>query len=217
MRALVTVQIVGDSLRFVGDCLMYSKRTVWSVASILLFISVLIVMSFHGSRSRVFAQGVTNRSIDSPEQALDIWQGKKVTGRILLLFDKYPHLRGRIGYEGEPQLIPSNVIEMAVFRNIIRKIYLIVPDDEWEEFRQRDTIRPIRAVPGLQRGMYLFSLNGVIIIATTLSSLPNISEKPLVYINNRVFDYAVTLELLSRKKITSDITISLQGRNDEEK
>lgn len=177
----------------------------------LLFTIVIIVVSNHGHNSRIFAPGRTAYAVETPEEAYSIWKENNVKGRILLLFDNYPHLRGFRSYDGIPQLTQANLVEFSVFQNIIRKIYYIVPDDEWEDFRQLEIMHPLRAVPGLERGLFLYNLSGIPIIATTPTALPQLSETTLVYINNSVFNNAQAHELLSVKNITSDIIISYQG------
>jgi hypothetical protein len=187
---------------------MYTNRISCSLIALTIFIATLVIVSYHGKINRAVASGKTTATIDSPEKAYAIWKENKVHGRILLLFDNYPHMRGRIDYKGAPQLDRHNLVEFGIFNNIIRRVYLVVPDAAWEEFRHRETIHPIRVASSLERGLYLYNLNGMPFIAVPLSSLPHISEQPLVYINNSVFDYAQTMQFLSQKKIVSDSIIS---------
>ena len=190
---------------------MYRYRIVCSLASFVIFLVVILVVRHHGDTNRVIASGLTKLVIDSPEKAYQIWKEKKVKGRILVLFDSYPHAKGLISYNGEPQLYPSNFVEYSVFKNIIRRIYFVVPDGAWEEFRKQKEIRPIRDVPNMERGLYLFNLNGIPMIAVPMSAIPRISEDVLVYINNSVFNYTQAVELISQRKIASDIIISYQS------
>jgi hypothetical protein len=190
---------------------MFKNKTAYSLASVISFIIVIIVVGFHGNNSRTFASGTATFTVDAPEKAFGIWEGKKVRGRILLLFDSYPYMLGLDSYQGIPQLTQWNLIEFSVFQNIIRKIYLIVPDNDWEKFHKNKVIMPIRQVGNSERELLLFSSSGILFIATTPSSLPHISEETLVLINRQIFDYEQTLELLSRKKIAGDIIISYEG------
>lgn len=173
--------------------------------------TVLLVCALHGRSGRVFAREKADFIINSPDQAFLSWQESKVKGRILLLFDNYPHLRGLFSYEGAPQLSGTNLVEFSIFNNIIRKIYLIVPDNRWDEFQQQKTIRPLRKVPGIEKAFYLGSLSGILMIAVTPSSLPHLEERPLVYINSVVFDDAEVRTLLSGKNISTDIIVTLRG------
>ena len=182
------------------------------MTAIVLFLGIVLLLTNHGTGNRIFASGKTTLQVKAPEEAYLFWKEQGVKGRVLLLFDNYPHARGLVNYDGEPQLSPSNFVEFSVFKNLVRKIYFIVPDADWDEFRQRETIRPIRTVHHLEKGLYIYNLNGIPLIAVTPSSLPHLSEKTLVFNNNHMFNFAQTLELLSRKKIDSDIIISYQGR-----
>jgi hypothetical protein len=193
--------------------ILLSVRTGYSLTAILLFIMVIIVVTYHANDARLFAADKALFTIENPELAYEIWSKMKVQGRVLLLFDNYPHMRGFADYDGIPRLDRSNLIEFCLFQNIIRKIYFIVPDQDWEKFRQQQLMHPLRKVAGVERGFYLYSLSGILIIATTPSSLPHIAEETLVYINDRIFDYDTTLDLLSRKWIVSDIIIRYHHNN----
>jgi len=187
---------------------MYEHKTALSLTAIIIFVTVTTAVCLHGRQNRMVAAGSTMRSVTSPEQAYVIWKEKKVRGRVLLLFDNYPHMRGLNDYKVAPQLTPSNLVEFSVFRNILRKIYFIVPDATWNEFQRQEIMQPLRVVPGLERGLYLYNLNGLPLVAVPMSSLPHLTEKPLIYINNNVFNYSEVKALLSEKKIVSDIIIS---------
>lgn len=191
---------------------MYTNTTALSLLVLSLFITTIIVVNSHGHHNRVIAPDLTTHLIESSEQAYQIWENKKVKGRILLLFDNYPHSKGRINYNGTPRLTQSNFVEFAVFNNILRRIYFIVPDSQWGGFLKQEAMtNPFREATSLERGLYLFNLNGIPLIALPLSSLPHLPEKPLVYINSSVFNQRQILEILGQKKISSDCIISLQG------
>jgi len=190
---------------------MHKNQVPYSLAAIILFIAVILAVSSHGRHNRIFAPEPTTHTIESAKQAYQIWQGQKIKGRILLLFDNYPHFVGRINYSGKPELTGSNFVELAIFSNMVRKVFLIIPDSKWVEFRKQDAkTNPIREYTDAEVGVYLFNLNGTPLIALPLSQLPELAEKPLVYINSAVFDYSPTLSLLSQKKTNSDCIISLQ-------
>lgn len=191
---------------------MYKNNTAYSLVIILLFIMAVLLVSYHGHKSRVFASDNATEIVDLPEKAFLIWQDKKVKGRILLLFDNYPHMMGLYTYYGAPyQLSSSNFIELGVFQNMIREIYFIVPDAVWEEFRTMEIMHPLRPVPGMERGLFLYNMSGVLIIATTPTSLPRIPETVLVYINGSVVNDADARALLLQKKIASDIIVTYPG------
>jgi len=190
---------------------MYTHKTISSFAVYILFISILVAVSHNGSRSRVYNNNTTLLTIDSPEKAYSLWSERKLHGRILILFDNYPHAKGLRFYDGPPQLTSANLIEFSIFKNIIRKIYYVVPNDQWNEFRQQKEMNPIREVIGLDQGVYLNNLNGMPLIAVTPSSLPAIHETVLVFANIDVFDPSFTANLLENKKIKSDVSITYLG------
>ena len=191
---------------------MYTKTTTLSLIVLSLFITTIIAVNTHGLNNRVFAPDSNLLVIDSSDQAYRIWENKKVKGRILLLFDNYPHSKGRINYNGEPRLTESNFVEFAVFNNVLRRVYYIVPDSQWTAFRKQEAMtNPFREALSLEQGLYLFNLNGIPLIALPLSSLPHLPEKPLVYINSAVFNQRQIIEILGQKNISSDCIISLQG------
>jgi len=189
----------------------YTNKTAYTLAATVLLLVVLLALSVHGRRNRIVAPGQADHAIGSPEEAYALWKGSGVRGRTLVLFDRYPHIRGRAGYDGTPRLSSSNLVEFCVFENIVRKVYLVVPDDAWPEFLRDGRMRPLRAVRGLERGLFLFNLIGIALIATTPSSLPHLEEAPLVYINAQVYDEREARDLLARKRITSDSVVTVQG------
>ena len=189
---------------------MYHHKIACTVAVTLIFITTLVIVSSHGRNNRGIAPGNSLVTIDSPDKAYAIWNEKKAKGRTLLLFDSFPHAGGLISYNGPPYLTSTNLIEFSIFKNIIRKIYFIVPDADWEKFQYQKAIIPIREVTGSDRGLYLYNLNGIPFIVTTPTALPHIAEEVLVYVNDRVFTPQLVRDTLSQKNITSDITITYQ-------
>lgn len=187
---------------------MYRHRTFWTLSILILFMVVMFAADNHGKSNRKYAPERAIHKINTPEETYAIWQEQKVRGRTLILFDSYPHNMGYYSYNGEPRLLRSNLIEYSIFQNIIRRIYFIVPEMEWSEFRSKKFIRPIREATDVAKGLYLYSQSGIPIIAVPPSSLPFLEEKVLVLINSRIFDASQTLNLLSEKKISSDIIVS---------
>lgn len=192
---------------------MYANRAPYVIAIVIVFTLVLIAAIRKGADNRIMLPASKTVAVQNPEQAFTLWQQSGVKGRTLILFDEYPHMNGLRNYPGTPQLTRYNLIEYSIFKNIIRKIYLIVPEDSWNELLQQKDKRPLRSAPGLAQGMYLFTMSGVPLIATTPSSLGQLSENVLVYINKELFDSEKVIEQLRQKKIHSDIIISCQGIN----
>lgn len=192
---------------------MYKNRTTCSLTIIAVFIAVLFCVSIRGKSTRLYSPSTIRQSVDSPEKAYHLWNDNNVKGRILILFDNYPHAIGLLSYKSSPTLTATNFIEYSVFDNIIRKIYFIVPDKDWNDFTQQRHLRPLKEYSDIPRGLALYTKSGIPIIATTPTSLPHISEAVLVYVNTKVFDDEQTSELLSQKKISPDIYIACRGSN----
>jgi len=190
---------------------MLKHKTAYTLAICILFICSMLFVSRHGENSRIFASGKNVHTIGVPEKAYYIWKESNVSGRTLILFDSYPHNMGLISYNGIPQLTKTNLIEYSIIKNIIRKIYLIVPEMEWNDFRRQKFIRPIREASDLAKGLYLYNQSGIPLIAVTPSTLPRIPEESLVYINKRLFKSDEALGLLEQNKISSDIVVIFEG------
>jgi hypothetical protein len=186
---------------------MYKYKIANSIALCILFICIVFVVSRHGENNRKFASSKTVHTINAPEKAYYIWRENNVKGRTLILFDSYPHNMGLISYTGPPQLTKTNFVEFSIFQNIIRRIYFIVPETEWNDFRRQQYIRPIREASDLVKGLYLYNQSGIPIIAVTPSSLPHIPEQTLVYINSKRFKSDEAMGLLEQNKISSDIIV----------
>lgn len=186
---------------------MYRYKITNSLILCALLICIVYAVSRHGENNRQFSSGKSAHSINAPEKAYYIWKENNVKGRILVLFDSYPHNMGLNSYTGPPQLTKTNLVEFSIFQNIIRKIYLIVPETDWNDFRRQKFIRPIREASDLVKGLYLFTQSGIPIIAVTPSSLPRISEQALVYINTKRFKSDEVKKLLDQNNISSDIVV----------
>jgi hypothetical protein len=186
---------------------MYNYKTASTLAICILFVCIILLVSSHGKNNRIFSSGNTFYTVDDPEKAYYIWKESNVRGRTLVLFDSYPHNMGLFSYNGSPHLTKTNLVEFSIFQNIVRRIYFVVPEADWNDFRRQKFIRPIREASDLVKGLYLYNQSGIPIIAVTQSSLPHISEETLVYINSNRFKSKEALELLAQNKISSDIII----------
>jgi hypothetical protein len=189
----------------------YRNKIAISLTVVVLFLAATITLSLYGKTQRVYAPGVTAITVESTEEAFSVWEERKVKGRTLLLFGNYPHITRSSDYKGVRQLGPSNLIEFAAFSNIVRRIYYLIPDADWEGLIRQGGFGAFRKVPGMERGLYLYNLVGIPIIATTPTSLPHLSEISLVYINSQRFNEADVRDILSSKGIASDIIILHRG------
>lgn len=191
---------------------MYAHKTAYTLAIVAACVFVIFCALHRGARNRVMLTASQTVTVQSPDQAFTLWQQSGVRGRILILFDKYPHMKGLRNYHGSPELTQWNLVEYSVLKNIVRKIYLVVPEGEWEELLLQKEKRPIRPASNLARGMYLSTRSGIPFIAVPPSSLGHISEEVLVYVNTELFDPAQVAELLKQKTIRSDIMITYRGK-----
>jgi hypothetical protein len=191
---------------------LYENRLAWSVGAVLLLAGVAIAMHLHGLGGRAFARSRTTHVVEAPGQAPLIWEEQRVRGRTLLLFDDYPLALLESGSPAAGPPEPSNVVGYAVHQNLVRRIYLVVPDARWEEFQRRKAMYlPLREAPGIPGALYLFTFSGVPMIAVPAASLPPIKEPVLVYVNGSRFDLPQTLALLDRKRLSFDVLVALQG------
>jgi len=166
-----------------------------------------MLVSYQGYRNRAYAVDRTMATIDEPSAAYEIWMERNVRGRLLLLFDFRPRMFGLKSYQGAPQLGDDNVIEYAVLKNIVRKIYLVIPDEGWETFRRRIGLKILRNTGDRDDNLVLYTINGISVIATTPTSLPRLREEPLVYINSSRFSPEGVLDTLKQRGISSDVVL----------
>lgn len=192
--------------------LMYPHRTAYTIAIFVVCAFVIFFALQKGAHNRVMLAEHKTVTIQTPDQAYNVWQNNGVKGRILILFDSYPHMKGLRNYNGSLNLTQWNLVEFSVLKNIVRKIYLVTPENEWEELLLHKEKRPIRDVLGLTRGVYLSTMSGIPFIATTPSSLGHISEEVLVYLNEGLFDPVQVIDLLNQNTIRSDIMIICRGK-----
>ncbi len=187
---------------------MYAHRAAWSVASVVAFAATLLAVEARGARGWVVAASQTTRVVASPAEAALVWEETKVKGRTLLLFDAYPHDLA-VDTSSDEQPPPSDLVRYGIFRGIVRRLYLVVPDADWLKIERNEAVyRPLRRVRGAPEAEYLFTFSGVPMIAVTPSSLPTLREQVLVYANEAVFDRSRVGELLARKGLSSDLLIA---------
>jgi hypothetical protein len=187
----------------------YRRAVPWTLAIVVATTLLAAGATWRGQRGRVVAGGEAVHAIDSPEQALVRWRAAGVRGRTLLLFGAYPHFN--TSYEAwfrGARLNDANWIELGVFENVLRRIYWIVPDDQWSAFRrQQATYSPIQPVPFLPGPASLYTGSGVPLQAVTPASLPALDEPVLVYVDAARFDPREVAGLLAARSIRSDVQV----------
>ncbi|HSN16122.1 MAG TPA: hypothetical protein VLT61_15925 [Anaeromyxobacteraceae bacterium] len=145
-----------------------------------------------------------------PEQTLDAWRERGLRGRTLVLFGPFPHLWRTSYSDGAPRG-PQGFVELAALENVVRRVYFLVPDEDWEVQFGGDLPGFYRRVPGVARGLYMHYSLGLPVVATTPSSLPRLHEPALVYVDQERFDLASTRRVLARKGIVSDLIVASRG------
>lgn len=190
---------------------MYTHRNIYTIAILTAFALVTLMAVRIATHNRIILPGSKTVTIQTPDQAYAVWQKNGVKGRTIILFDNYPHMKGLRSYNGLPQLSQWNVIEYSIFKNIIRRIYLVVPEETWSEFLNRGEIRPISKNSPNMQSIYLTTTSGVPLITSTPTSIQILPEKVLIYINTSFYDYDKAITLLREKGIQSDLIIIYRG------
>jgi hypothetical protein len=146
--------------------------------------------------------------VEGPAGVPDVWREQGVRGRTLVLFDDYP--LALLGSTGEPA--PANFVGWGIRSNVVRRVYLVIPDDRWEEFQRRRALYlAYREVPGNPGAIYLFTFSGVPLVAVTPSSLPALDEDALVVVNLARFELRDAAGILARRRIGADVLVAIQG------
>jgi hypothetical protein len=181
-----------------------------AIAILLLSVACLIALDRHGKRNRISSSGHEVIEVDRPEQVYEAWRARGARGRTLLLFGTFPH-PWRSTDQGVDAPGPASFVTLAALENVIRRIYVLVPDDRWDALFGVPLPGFFRAVPGLERGLYMHYPLGLPVIATTPSSLPRLSEPSLVYVDRERFELPDVERILSEKGAASDLIVVSRG------
>lgn len=172
--------------------------------------AVLLGLDRRGRASRVFADQQAVLEVERAEQVYDVWRDAGVRGRTLLLFGPFPHA-WRSTDLGAHQRGPDSFVTAAALDNVVRRIYVLVPDDDWEDLFGAPRPGFYRRVPGLARGLYMEYPLGLPVVATTPSSLPANAEPSLVYVDRRRFDPGAVQQYLARTGHPFDLLVVSTG------
>lgn len=184
-------------------------RVAFAVGIVASLVAALLLLDGRGKAARAFARTPAALEADRPDQVLDIWRAQGVRGRTLLLFGPFPH-PGRTG-EARATGRPEGLVSAAAFEGVVRRVYVVVPDERWEEDFGAPRPGFYRAVPGLARGLYMRYPLGLPVVATTPSALPALAEPSLVYVDRRRFDPAAVMEYLARTRQRFDLLVTSTG------
>lgn len=185
-------------------------RIVLSVVILASTAAVLWGLDLYGRSSRVFTGPPAIVELERPAQAYDLWRERGARGRTLLLFGPFPH-PWRSSDEGPHPRGPDSFVTLAALENVVRRIYVLVPDDEWEARFSVPLPGFFRPVPGVGRGTYMHYPLGLPVVATTPSSLPRLDEPSLVYVDRRRFDPETVVRFLARARHPYDLLVVSGG------
>jgi hypothetical protein len=186
----------------------YRHAAAWSVASILFLAGAAGGAHLHGLRSRHGAPPGRAQAVATPEEATRRWAELGVRGRTLLLFDHYPRA---LAVREAPSARPASAehfVQAAILANLVRRVYLVLPDEQWDAFRAQGALyRILSPAPGLPRAVSLYTSSGAPLVALPASALPPLDEEVLVYVDAAVFDPAWVGQLLDRAGLRSDVPL----------
>lgn len=163
-------------------------------------------MDSHGVSNRVFLKSRGLRVMDNPSSAVAVWTESGVHGRTLILFDKKLNAR-----HDASSLTDTNYNFVAIRRNIVRKIYHVIPDSLFPQVEE--TIKMKKNV-GSSQGVYRMTIEGAPLFVMRMKDIPpDIGEEALVQVNGDSWDEGEMLqiaELIERGLIKSDL-LTLSG------
>jgi hypothetical protein len=189
----------------------YRHRAAVAAAIGVLLALVLALAWTRGRTGRVTLPQPLTIRVEARDLAYRAWKGADVRGRVLLWFDRYPHLDlDWYRYRDGEQPTAANALDFAVFDGIVRKIFLVVPEEEWDEIRRNELAyqgfrRPVGAERVLQ--LRVNDLSGIPLVAATPSSLPALDEEVLVYVNAALHDPGEVARVLAGRNIRADLTV----------
>lgn len=161
------------------------------LAALLILAVTIISLSRAGISSRSSLPGRTIYTVSKDEDALELWKRLGLRGRVLVYFGKggsieddfYQSLNLRFGVMERiaPPAGSRNFLILALYSNIFRKVYHVVPDSRWSGAEEKLSSYPFMAYNGRQ---FRYTIEGIPIIVTRLKYLPSSSEKAVLYIES---------------------------------
>lgn len=186
------------------------------VIPILLFVLVIIFLSIYGTSSRNILKEHLVFEIKNPSKAFLIWKEYGVHGRILIFVDRYLTIdviflksietRFSLMDLKTPPLTDDNFLMLAIYNNIVRKIYHIVPDSLWLKIKEEFIKNKAFKFDGKSLRV---TIEGVPLIILKALDFKLLKEKALIFINEEsVSDYdASFLNNLLYNEQLSDIVV----------
>jgi len=166
-------------------------------------LSSVFFLSLYG-RAHVAKSEVDQfRAIAQPADAYYEWEKFKVHGRILILFARQLNAEES---ESDVSVTGDNYIYQAAKRNMIRKIYHIIPDGAWSEVERTLSQFPMVAH---SKDTFRFDIaGGVPVLIMRIKDVPALKEKVLINIDGGCWSEKELNEIsfeLQRKDVESDL------------
>ena len=165
---------------------------------LILFLLTVVSLSLAGYRSRNFVADRSVKTVTSPSEALALWKGLNLHGRIVVYFDRHFNLDNNLHQSLNirfavldrtlPEATDQNFLSLAFYLNIFRMAYHVVPDNAWPGVSNTLSRFPFIAYDGRR---FRLTIEGVPVIVTKIADLPRFSEKIVVYLNSTYYrDYS---------------------------
>jgi hypothetical protein len=160
---------------------------------------VHLFLFFYGTTARVFLEKPVAQVVAEPFQAFEVWEREGVKGRILLLFDR------RLNADTEGRVLSrNNYIYWAIGKNMVRKIYHVIPDSSWGEVEAaltgRDDVVPVKEG-------FRTNIEGAPLHILRIKHIPRIEERVLILINGDYWsesDILSMINMIQTSRICSD-------------
>lgn len=191
-------------------------RAAWTAGVVLAAALVLGGAGWRGHRARTFAPPPPGGppavlAVASPEQAVLAWRAAGLRGRTLVLFGGYPHFHTTWqGWSGGAGLSDANWLDTAIFENVVRRIYWVMPEADWPGFRrQAATYSAIEEVPEAPAPVSLYTASGVPLLAVTPSALPALEEPVLAFVDAARFAPPAAEAAVAARGLRCDLAVIL--------
>jgi hypothetical protein len=197
----------------------YRYRDGWVAAlSLSVLILVLTVLSDKGERNRRIAVSPLYAGVSMMADALKLWESQGMRGRVLVLFDRRLNADSTGGADLPASMLretAENYVYVAYRKNIVRKVYHVIPDASWSDVEHKLTGNPYVERRG---GGFRLTIEGMPVHIQRLQGLPVIDEPVLLIINQDLWDNGVlrhVARLMKSGVLRSDIVL-VAGRAPEE-
>ena len=159
---------------------------------IVLFLLTLLLITFWGRSARRFLPVRSVYTVDRFQTAYSLWRDQGLHGRIILYFDRHFTIDRafieslNLKFADKEHILPDpnsrNYLTLALYHDIFRAVYHVVPENVWQEVREKLSRYPFIAFDGRR---FRLTIEGSPVIVTRLSDLPPFSEKVVIFLNDK--------------------------------